>query len=108
MSSKHVIISLVIALVGSNLYWLLGAVDDGVTLTYVEADAELTRNALDQTIVLANADLIGLSADEVLEMLPTDISELEPFEKEGCLYYHTVCLKLSESRIVTGIRVGAE
>jgi hypothetical protein len=59
----------------------------------------------EQTLRLANLELIGLGADEALAKIGKDVYGLDPFEKEGCIYAGNVCVRLNEGRKVDGIGV---
>ena len=106
MSPKFWIVVLIALLVGSNAYWLVQAIDTGITMTYREASYDSTAKSYDQTIRLANLDLLGLSADEALAKIGVDSYGSEPFEKDGCIYAAQVCVRLDESRTVVGFASG--
>ena len=103
MKSKHRIIFLVALLFVSNAYWLYVLLDEGISYTYLESSFEMSEKMLTQTTRLANMELIGLPADEVIERIGEDAYGLTPFEKEGCIYAANVCIRLDENRIVVGI-----
>ena len=103
MKPRHWIIFLVIALVSSNAYWMMTALDSGITLTYQESSLELARKMHEQTLRLANLELIGLGADDALAKIGKDVYGLDPFEKEGCINAGNVCVQLDENRRVVGI-----
>ena len=87
-------------LVISNGYWFYTTVDNAVTLHYAQDSARSSANRLEQAIRLANLNVIGKSAEEVLQELTPDVYGLEPFEKEGCIYAGQICLMLSKNRTV--------
>ena len=103
MKPKLTQIALVVALVVSNAYWIYKTFDNAVTLTYVEASGESTEMDRQQTVVLANLNVVGRTVDDVIGLLGTDINGLKPFEKEGCLYYSQVCLQLNDQRVVVAV-----
>jgi len=103
MKCRYWIILLVIALVSSNAYWMMTTLDSGITLTYQESSLELTQKMHEQTLRLANLELIGLGADEALEKIGKDVYGLQPFEKEGCINAGNICVRLDENRKVVGI-----
>ena len=100
---KYWILSLVAALIITNGYWLYNAVDNGVSYTYLEASFDSATKSLEQTTRIANLNVIGKTADEILKLLNPNVYGLEPFEKEGCIYAAQVCLKLDEARIVVSV-----
>ena len=83
-------IILAVLLIGCNFYWMYRFMDQGVTLTYTESSNETAQSNYEQLLVLANAKLIGLSANEAIEKLGKDIYGLDPFIKERCLYFGQV------------------
>jgi hypothetical protein len=101
---KYWIVVLLIALIVSNGYWFHHTFDNGVSYTYLEASLDSSTQALKQTLQIANGNVIGKSADDVLMLLDPDVSGLKPFEKEGCIYAGQICLALDEARIVVGVR----
>lgn len=103
MKSKHTVIILVTALVVTNGYWIYQIFDSSVTLMYVEASVESMAMDRQQTVVLANLNVVGRSVDDVIELLGTDINGHRPFEKEGCLFYSQVCLQLNDQRVVVAV-----
>jgi len=107
MTPKRWIILLTALLVISNAYWVFVMIDTGITMTYREASFELTEKKSEQAIRLANLNLIGMGADEALALIGTDVYDLEPFEKEGCLYAGQVCLRLDENRVIVKIEADA-
>lgn len=103
MTPKHWIILLTALLVISNAYWVFVMIDTGITMTYREASFDLTEKTAEQAVRLANLNLIGMGADEALALIGKDVYDLEPFEKEGCLYAGQVCLRLDDNRVIVGI-----
>jgi hypothetical protein len=103
MKSKHWIVILLIALIGSNIYWLLFIFDIGITTTYREAEYESTSKMLDQTMRLANMNLIGIDADVAMSRIGKGVYGTQPYIKDGCIYAGNVCLKLDESRAIMKI-----
>jgi hypothetical protein len=106
MKRSTIILSLILIL--SNIGWVLfGAytvIDCGITQTYQSASMESTLKMLDQSIVVANLNLVGKNLSEVKQLLPIDSYGLEPFEKEGCLYAGGLCLVVNSNQIIETIR----
>ena len=106
MNLRIVIASLIVALVGTNLFWMYVVFDQGVTQTYLDASLQLTTNQLEQTTILSNLDLKGLSAERAIETIGKDVYGFKPFVKEGCIVAGGVCVILEDNRVV-GIGNGA-
>jgi len=103
MKPKYWIIFLIVLLAVSNIYWFVVLLDQGISNTYREASYEMSEKMLEQTTRIANLQLLGLPADEAIEVLGEDVYGLMPFEKEGCIIAGNVCIRLDENRIVEGI-----
>ncbi len=88
-----------LALIGSNILWMYRVFDTGVTMTYMEAGIDLERGQRDQLVVLSNLDLIGLSKDEAMQKIGTDINGEALFFKEGCIWASQVCIEIEEGRV---------
>lgn len=95
-------IVLSVLLIGSNLFWLYGAIDQSVSLKYSEMSFESAQSNYEQILVLANKSLIGLSAIEAIELVGKDIHGLDPFIKEKCLIFGQICLRLNTENIIEG------
>ena len=95
-------IILALLLIGSNLFWIYGIVDQGVTLTYTESSFESAQSSYEQLLILANKNPVGLSAEEAMAKVGKDIRGLDPFIKEGCLYFGQVCLRLDSKGVIEG------
>lgn len=100
---KYWIIFLVVLLLGTNGFWVFVLIDDAVTCAYSDSSFELTEKMYRQSVVLANLELIGKTANEAVEIIGKDVYGLEPFIKEGCVYAGQVCVRLNENNIVEGI-----
>jgi len=72
-------------------------------MTYQDSSYELVQKQYEQTKILANMQIIGLGADQVMSKIGKDVYGLEPFEKEGCVVAGQVCIRLDSDRVVTGI-----
>ncbi len=92
---KLTIATLVLLLVGTNLFWFYQVVDSGVTISY-----------RDQNIFELNetATQLATTLTEIGESIPKgefiDIASrhtnLEPFEKHGCIWVGWIGLKFNE------------
>ena len=69
---------------------------------YTESSLDSAQSEYKQIVVLANSNLVGLSASEAMKRIEKDINGLEPFLKEGCLHYGQICLRLNSENIIVG------
>ncbi len=88
------------ALVGSNLYWIYTIFDQGVTQMYTEMSLDSTIKQLEQTTVLANLNLKGLTKDQALEKIGKDVYGFDPFVKEGCIWAGQICVALNNNHVI--------
>ncbi len=102
MKSKLAIILLVLALIGTNAYWLFVIIDQGITQTYMDSSLEMSQKQYEQSVILSNLELNGMSSEEAIKRIGKDVYGSEPFIKEGCIWAGQVCLSL-ENNYVTGI-----
>lgn len=100
MKSKLAIIFLVIALIGTNAYWFIVVLDQGITQTYMESSLEMSQKQYEQSVILSNLALNGLSSEEAINRIGKDIDGFEPFIKEGCIWAGQVCLSLENNRVI--------
>jgi hypothetical protein len=103
---KTLVVILISLLFLSNGFWLYQIVDNGITSTYKEASFEMTTKMLDQTVLIANKNIIGTSLEQAKTQFPKDVYGLEPFVKDGCLVLGQVCLKLNSNNIIIGVDIG--
>ncbi|HEU5322112.1 MAG TPA: hypothetical protein VFX28_15015 [Methylomirabilota bacterium] len=103
---KAAIVVLVLALAGSNLWWLYALVDAGVTRTYMEAAFEEHRQALDQTLALLPVVARkSVSRADVISAARLPGLEIAPFEKDGFVWVGRIGLKFDETgRLVEASR----
>ncbi len=82
-------------------------IDCGITQTYHDASEELSTKMLQQSVVIANMNVIGKPLSEVQKLLPKDVDGLEPFikENEGCFYAGQVCIKYDQKKKVVGVSI---
>jgi len=100
MKPKYLIVILLFALIGSNLYLLYALFDQGVSLMYTTDSLGRARRQYEQTVILANLNLTGLSSKEAIEKIGEDIYEQNPFIKEGCIWASQVCVRLEDDKVV--------
>ena len=102
--NKVVISILSISLLITNFFWLYQSLNNGVSLTYLEASLETQTKISEQLFVLTNAQLIGKSINEVNKIVPLDIYGSPPFIKDDCLYYGSVCLIIGTNGTIKGFK----
>lgn len=105
MNSKNKLLVIIVLLTVFSLYSLYWNIDNGITISYMDVSIESEVYYRKQTTALANLNVIGRTADEVIALAPASIYGAKPFEKEGCLYYGQVCLRLDEQRVILGFSV---
>lgn len=101
--NKGAISILSILLLLTNVFWLYQSLDNGLSLTYMEASQETQTKISEQLFVLTNAQLIGKSVNEVDNIVPLDIYGSRPFIKEDCVYYGSVCLIVGTNGTIQGV-----
>ena len=96
--STGTIIFLVIALLGTNAWWLYTVIDAGVTATYREVTHRENKEALDQTLAIIPV-ITGVSytKEKVIEAARHPYLKSEPFEKEGYIWVGRIGLSFSET-----------
>ena len=105
MTPRTWIVLLVVALLGSNLFWLIQTLDAGISYTYQEASLDTAENIAKAAVAVANLDLIGLPLDQAFERVQSLEATFSVFEKsDGCIYVSEVCIYANESGIVQGVK----
>ena len=102
--NKVVISILSILLLLTNVFWFYQSLDNGVSLTYMEASLETQTKISEQLFVLTNAQLIGKSVNEANNIVPLDTYGSRPFIKDDCLYYGSVCLIVGTNGTIQGFK----
>ena len=99
---------LLLLLILSNIGWLVAyafaKLDHGITLTYQAASYDTSQKMLDQAIIVANKNLVGVPLSEAIEKIGQDTYGLEPFLKEGCLYAGGLCLEVNNAQVIDKVR----
>ena len=99
---------LVLLLILSNIGWLVAyafaKLDHGITLTYQAASYDTSQKMLDQAIIVANKNLVGVTLSVAIEKIGKDTYGSEPFVKEGCLYAGGLCLEISGTEVIGRVR----
>jgi hypothetical protein len=96
---------LLLTLLLSNGWWAYGALDTGVTLTYLKVSFEEHQTALRQALailpVVANPRSIR---EEVLNAAKKHSPECEAFEKDGYIWIDRLGLKFdSNGRFISAV-----
>ena len=102
--NKVVISILSILLLLTNVFWLYQSLDNGVSLTSMEASLETQTKISEQLFALTNAQLIGKSVNEVDNIVPLDIYSSRPFIKDDCLNYGSLCLIVGTNGTIQGVK----
>lgn len=96
MKSK-LTISLVVLLVGSNLFWLYQFIDMSVTNSYQMDDISGTNIKLAQLSEISKYQLVGLTEEQAIQKLIDNGHVVDGyFVKDGCIHLDAVCLRLNE------------
>jgi hypothetical protein len=95
-----VIFGLVVALVGTNGWWLYraaySAVDKLSILKYQQMDAHRMRETARAALLAIPAISTGLPKAEVVQRIAKAVGEAEPFEKEGVTVVGWLSLRFSD------------
>ena len=105
--SRITIVILLLALLGSNAYWLYGAIDSGISYSYMNDSFESERGAADQLIAIYPVVIQANSTrDEIVEAArsASRFPDLEAFEKEGFVWVGDIGLKFSEEGRLLEVR----
>ena len=86
---------LIIALIGSNGWWLYSAIDAGVTNKYQEQMMYERTGMLKQLISVTPELSSEKSKNEIVTIVKKS-TDLEPFEKEGAVWVGWTGLKFDE------------
>ena len=98
MKKTLAIILLSVALVGSNVWWLMGAIDAGLSYTYLDVSFDANRKALAQTLALLPVVArCQASRDELMAAAKLPDEQFEPFEKDGFLFTGRIGIKFDDS-----------
>ena len=96
-ATKTKFIVLLIALIGSNAYWVYQSIDIGISYSYVEADAvdchKMLRVAV--AVIPVAADPGSTKADIVL--IANDASNADSFEKDGLVWFDGLGLGFNDA-----------
>jgi len=96
-TSKRSFIFLLIALLGSNAYWLYQSIDDGISYSYMEASATDCQRMLRVAVAVIPvvADPESTKADVI--SAAEEFSGAESFEKDGLIWISGLGLGFDES-----------
>lgn len=102
MASKIAVGVCLILLVISNAFWLHAAIDDGVTQKYEGQVIYELSNSKKQAEGMLGKALAGKNKVEVTT-LASQFTDLEPFEKDGCLWVGWYGFKFNPDGELVGI-----
>ncbi|MCG7964768.1 MAG: hypothetical protein N0E54_18850 [Candidatus Thiodiazotropha taylori] len=92
---KWLINVLVLLLIITNGYWLYGALDQGVMLSYRDQQVYELEETRKQLMAVMPKVARNLTKEEVVTMA-SEHTDQEVFEKEGCTWVGWIGLKFSE------------
>jgi hypothetical protein len=106
MSLKTWIVILLLALIGSNVYWLIQMLDAGISYTYLHSSLDMAEQTSEAAIEIANMNLIGLTQAEALAQLTALEPQISVFWKaeEHCIYAAEVCVFVNSAGNVQGVK----
>jgi hypothetical protein len=99
------IVILSLLLVGTNIFWLYATIDSAVTSSYMDQEIYELTGSNTQAVGMLKIALAGKTKDEVRSMA-VKFTDLEPYEKEGCLWVGWYGFKFSESGNFADIETG--
>ncbi|MBU0622654.1 MAG: hypothetical protein KJ795_12515 [Gammaproteobacteria bacterium] len=102
--STYAIIGLVVALIGSNLWWVYRAIDAGVTAAYQDDSFRAASTALKQHEAILPLVLEGKrNKAEIVAAAKAAADDSEPFEKDGVTHVGWVGLKFDAKNQLVGV-----
>lgn len=100
---------LVLALIGSNVFWLIKILDAGISYTYQGASLDSALETAKAAVAIANLDLIGLPKEQAFERAKSLEGTFSVFDKsDGCIYVSEVCILAGESGVIREVRYEAQ
>ena len=105
MKIRIAIITLSTLLVGTNIFWLYTTIDTAVTRSYMDQEIYELNASNAQAVGILKTSLAGKTKEEIRSMA-VKFTDLEPFEKEGCLWVGWYGFKFSESGLFIDIETG--
>ena len=99
---RTIIVTLSLLLVGSNIFWLYRTVDSAVTRSYMEQELYELYGSNTQAIGMLKEALAGKTKQNV-QAMAAKFTDLQPFEKDGCLWFGWYGFKFSKSEIFVDI-----
>lgn len=96
-SARIGIVALVTALVASNGWWAYRMLDEGITITYLDASLKDNQVALSQTLAILPVVARGeASREQVLAAAKIPGDDSDAFEKDGFVWVGRIGLKFDE------------
>jgi hypothetical protein len=106
MSLKTWIVILLIALIGSNVFWLIQMFDAGISYTYLDSSLDTAERRSEAAIEIANMNLVGVTQEEALAQLKALEPQISVFwkEQENCIYAAGVCVFINSAGNVQEVK----
>jgi hypothetical protein len=102
--STFAMIGLVVALIGSNLWWVYHAIDAGVSAAYLDDSFRAASTALKQHEAILPLVLEGKrNKTEIVAAAKVAADNSEPFEKEGVTHVGWIGLKFDAKNQLVGV-----
>ena len=107
--SNIAIAGLVAALVGSNAWWAYGALDRGVSFTYLQASYDSNTQLMNQSLAVLRTVLASkIGRNEVVRAAQLGDTGIQPFEKDGYVWVDQLGLKFDKQGNLTHAITGQE
>ncbi len=88
---------LLLALIGSNAWWVYRLIDAGITHTYMSASLDTTNELLNQSLaILPVVARPGASRSDIINAALVKNDPVGPFEKEGYVWVGQLGLEFNE------------
>ena len=95
--STFAICSLVVLLVGSNLFWAYRLLDAGVSYTYLHSSLEDSREVADRALaVLKETSRETATRESIIAAAVAGQPGTEPFEKDGFVWVGNLGLRFND------------
>ncbi len=106
MSLKTWIVILLLALIGSNVFWLIQMLDAGISYTYLHSSLDTAERTSEAAIEIAKMNLVGVAQEEALEQLRALEPQISVFwkEQESCIYAAEVCVFINPAGNVQEVK----
>lgn len=93
-----------IALIGTNVWWAYNALDNGVTLTYLEDSMQHAARGFNQSVAIIPLVANGAGREEIIAAaLKASDLDIEPFEKDGYIWVGELGIKFNAAGKLTEV-----